>query len=440
MTAATQKVKLTKKAVDAAEPRDVRYCVWDAELKGFGLQVERRRVDRPDAAKSYLLRYRLPGAGRGVDKGYLRLGRHGQVTADQAREQAKIALGQIAAGIDPALERAKAREAEAARNIRSMTLEDLGKLFIEEAIIPRRKPTTAKSYEAILRVHFNPHLGKRPAVELTRIEVTALHAKLRKQKTTANRVLAVVGSMYSFAARRGLVPEGFNPTRGIEKYKEQGRERYLTTDELKRLGQALTEAETIGVPWMLNPISPKSKHTPHNTRTLVDAAAVAALRLLIFTGARLREILHLKWEYVDLGRGLLLLPDSKTGKKAIVLNEAAAGVIRALMPSEGTVARQAYVIPGEVDGQPRTDLKRPWAAITRQADLANLRIHDLRHTFASIGAGASLGLPIVGKLLGHSQPQTTARYAHLDADPLRRAANIIGDQLTAAMTGVSAAK
>jgi integrase len=241
--------------------------------------------------------------------------------------------------------------------------------------------------------------------------------------------------MYSFAAKRGIVPEGANPTRGIEKFKEVGCERYLTNDELKRLGQTLTEAETVGIPWVLDASNPKFKHTPKNDqRTLVDGHAVAALRLLTFTGARLREILHLRWEHVDLDRGLLLLPDSKTGKKTIVLNAAAEGVIRTLLATDRPPERQALVIPGDVDGQPRADLKRPWIAIKRHAGLEDLRIHDLRHTFASIGAGASLGLPIVGKLLGHSQPSTTARYAHLDADPLRRAANVIGDQLSAALT------
>jgi integrase len=240
-------------------------------------------------------------------------------TPTAARRRTKIALGQVAAGRDPALERAKAREAEAAKQIKPMTIEELGKLFLDEAITPRRKPATASSYETLLRVHFYPQFDKRPAVELTRIEIRAHHARMKNQRTTANRVLAVVGSMYSFAARQGIVPEGFNPSRGIEKYKEQGRERYLKDHELKRLGQTLIDAETVGIPWVLNALTTKAKHRPLLTRSLVDRHAVAALRLLIFTGARLREILNLRWERVDLDRGLLLLLDSKTGKKTIVL-------------------------------------------------------------------------------------------------------------------------
>ena len=149
----------------------------------------------------------------------------------------------------------------------------------------------------------------------------------------------------------------------------------------------------------------------------------------MFTGARLQEILTLQWSYIDFERGLINLPDSKTGRKTIVMS---AATIDLLSDRE---RRGAFVIPGADVGRSRSGLKKPWRAIQRHAGLEGVRIHDLRHTFASIGAGASLGLPIVGKLLGHSQPATTARYAHLDADPLRRASNVIGDHLTAALAG-----
>ena len=249
--------------------------------------------------------------------------------------------------------------------------------------------------------------------------------------------------MHSFASKRKLV-EAMNPAKGIEKYREEGRERYLTGDELQRLGGALVEAETAGIPWVIDATNPNSKHTPKlwkGQRELLDPFAVAAIRLLLFTGARLREILHLKWEHIDLERGLLFLPDSKTGKKTIVLNGPSVTVIEALAVKSKAergnrpIDRTTFVIRGLRDDRPRADLKKPWAAIRRHAQLDGVRLHDLRHTFASIGAGASLGLPVVGRLLGHSQPQTTARYAHLDADPLRLAANIIGDHLSAALSG-----
>jgi integrase len=190
-------------------------------------------------------------------------------------------------------------------------------------------------------------------------------------------------------------------------------------------------AETLGLPWNVNEAKPKSKHAAkeENRRTVADPFAVAAIRLLIFTGARLREILHARWQDVDLERGIIYLQDSKTGKKPLYVSAAAMDVLAKLSQVEGN----PYVIPGDREGAPRVDLKRPWASITKAAKLDGLRLHDLRHSFASVGAGASMGLPIIGRLLGHSQPQTTARYSHLHADPLRRAADTIGATISAAM-------
>jgi integrase len=178
-------------------------------------------------------------------------------------------------------------------------------------------------------------------------------------------------------------------------------------------------------------MNPKAKHAPkaENRRVKLDPFAVAAIRLLILTGARLREILHAKWENVDFERSILFLPDSKTGRKPVYLSAAALDVLSSLP----RIAGNPHIIAGAKDGAPRADLKKPWAALRRVAGLEGVRIHDLRHSFASVGAGASLGLPIIGKLLGHTQAATTHRYAHLDADPMRRAAETIGATISAAM-------
>jgi integrase len=236
--------------------------------------------------------------------------------------------------------------------------------------------------------------------------------------------------MFSWASEHGLLPEGFNPASRVEKYLEDRRERYLSADELERLGTAIREAETVGLPWEPDP-KKKTKHAPKadSRQVKVSPGAAAAIRLLLLTGARLREILHLRWEHVDLERGLLLLPDSKTGRKTIVLNAPA------LLILQGLSRTSRYVIPGEDPERPRSDLKRPWAAVSARAGLKGVRIHDLRHTHASFGAGSGLGLPILGKLLGHTQSATTARYAHLDADPLRRASDKIGGAIAAALEG-----
>jgi integrase len=176
---------------------------------------------------------------------------------------------------------------------------------------------------------------------------------------------------------------------------------------------------------------PKSKNLPKakNLFTKIGPFAAAAIQLLLFTGCRLREILHLKWEQVDLERGLLFLPDSKTGRKTIILNAPALAVLTKLERVG------SYVIPGDDLEKPRADLKRPWEAVSKRAGLYGVRLHDLRHTYASFGAGGGLGLPIIGKLLGHTQASTTQRYAHLDNDPLRRASEQIGGTIAAALEG-----
>src|SRR5262249_34071323 len=187
-----------------------------------------------------------------------------------------------------------------------------------------------------------------------------------------------------------------------------------------------------GLKWNADQPKGTSKPVPNkNQRTIIGPHAAVALRLLLFTGCRLREILHLKWEHVDFERGLLFLPESKTGKKTVVLNAPALAALSTL-PRLG-----AFVVAGDDPERPRTDLKRPWALVTREAGLEGLRIHDLRHSFASFGAGGGLGLPIIGKLLGHTQSATTMRYAHLDNDPLRRASEAIGGRIAAALDGKS---
>lgn len=409
--------RLNKRTVDQAQPGPSRYILWDSDISGFGLRVE------TSGKKTYLVRYRPKGLGRAAPKRFMTVGRHGHLTPDQARAQAQIILGAVAAGEDPA---AKVAAAKAA-----MIIKDAVDLFLKEHVNPKRKERTAEEYASALRRHVIPEIGNRPAEKVTRTDLLKLHNKMKDSPIQANRTLSVVSSLYTFLSKRGVVPEGYNPVRGIDKYPEQGRERYLTSEELGRLGAALLEAESLGLPWQVDESKPKAKHlaSPENRRTKLEPAAVAALRLLLFTGARLREILNLRWQEVDLERGLAFLPDSKTGRKTLVLSNAALEVLKNLPKSS------IYVIEGAKKDQPRADLKKPWAAIQLRAGLEGVRLHDLRHTFASIGAGASLGLPIVGKLLGHTQPRTTARYAHLDADPLRRAADLIAGQLSGALHG-----
>ena len=429
-------IKITKRVVDQADLSNGRHCLWDSELKGFGIQVE------PTGTKTYIVRYRPKGHGRSGRKQFLKLGRHGSITADEARDLARTVLGEVAKGNDPATVQ-RDRRAEHEGELAAPTLSQLGEKFIAEHVRKLRKKGTIANYEILLRVHITPALGHLRAVAINRSDVNSLHLSMDDTPTSANRVLALISSIYSFASKNGLVLEGYNPARGVEKFAEQSRERFLSVVELARLGSALLEAETIGLPWVIDTTNPKSKHVPKawkGQREFVDPHAVAAIRLLLLTGARLREILDLRWEHVNFERGLLHLADSKTGKKTIVLNEAAIEILGQLRTAANLTqsALKGFVIKGLTDDKPRSDLHRPWRAIRRRAQLEDVRLHDLRHTFASFGAGAGLGLPIVGKLLGHSQPQTTARYAHLDADPQRRASNMIGKQLSDALKGGNA--
>lgn len=304
------------------------------------------------------------------------------------------------------------------------------------------------------------------------MDVARLHERMAKSPSAANRAITLVASIWNWAKDREEAGAGDNPAAKIEHYPEKSRERFLTAEEVGRLGDALRLAETVGIDWTINENNPNAKHAANKKekRTKIDPHAAAAIRLLFLTGARLREILHAKWDHVDWQRGILALPDSKSGRKPIYLSAAALRVLQDIPKLGGN----PYIIAGhgkrksrkKASAKPerntaRADLKNPWAAIVRAAgfietvpvldasgepvrdskgnpvteERATVRIHDLRHSFASVGAGASMGLPLIGKLLGHKHPSTTQRYSHLDTDPLRRAADIIGNQIAAAMEG-----
>ena len=386
-------IKISKRTVDALSLRETAFTVFDDMIKGLGVRVA------PSGTKTFILEYRPGAGGRSVAKRRLTLGRYGAMTAEQAREAALDALARIRLGEDP--------QAEKARQRSSLTV--LGLIDAYRAgHVTKLKPGTQESYGVGL-AKIRAAFGSLKAETLSRAQVAALHTRLSETPYAANRMLSAVRGMFAWAEDHGHVPEGHpNPaSKKIARYREQGRERYLTGDELSRLGDALREAEAAGV----------------------DLYAIAAIRLLALSGARLREILHSRWDQVDRERGVLFLADSKTGRKPVYLSSGA----QAVLSATPRLANNPFIIPGKKDGAPRSDLKKPWAAVTRAAGLDGLRIHDLRHSFASVGAGASLGLPVIGRLLGHTTPSTTARYSHLADDPLRRAVETIGSTIDGAM-------
>jgi len=411
------KGRITKRAVDAFRcppgGKD-RAFLWDDALAGFGLAAF------PSGKKVYVAQFRKDGRSRRVA-----IGEHGRLTPDEARSQAKAILGAVETGADPIGDR------RAARAVR--TFGEVAAEFMAQHVAAKRKERTHQAYEVLLRKHLVPALGSKRITDVRRVDVARMHGRLSDAPGAANRAVSLVSAIWNWAARRDEATFADNPARGIERNREQRSERFLTSEELARLGSALAEGETVGFHYAVDQTNPNAKHAPKadKRRAKLDPFGVAAIRLLILTGARLREILDAQWSQVDLERGVIFLADSKTGRKPIYLSAAAQAVL-ATLPR---IAGNPHIIAGAKDGAPRADLKKPWAAVKRAAGLQGVRLHDLRHSFASFGAGASLGLPIIGKLLGHTQAATTHRYAHLDADPLRRAADTIGATIAAAMAG-----
>lgn len=399
--------KLTRKAIERLLPSSNRYTVFDTDVKGFGLRVF------ASGSMSWIFEYRPGEGGRKQAKRRITIGTAKDFSPEEARSIAERLRAKCKLGQDPQDDKNRQRDAP--------TVEDIAKLFLERHVRPKRSQRTWDHYDYNLHRMVLPKLGGRKAKDILRSDITLLHLDWKHTPSQANRMLATIASMYSYAGKQGLVPDGFNPARGIEKYREELRERYLTVAELQEIGRALRKAESIGVDWVINPQG-QLKHLPKaEQRARICIHAAAALRLLLFTGCRLREILHLTWEEVDLERGMFFLSKSKTGKKTVVLNAPAMMVIQEI-PRIGK-----YVIAGKCAGlfgeKPRSDLKRPWAIICREARLTGVRLHDIRHNFAAFGVVSGMGLPIIGKLLGHTQPATTQRYVHVHSDPLRAASN-----------------
>lgn len=386
---------------------------FDADLTGFGFY---RTVA---GTGTFFAEYRPIAGG---SKKRIKLGRVGTLKANEAREAARKAIAHAGLGRDLAKDRSDERA--------SVTVRSLVSTYIEDYVAANKKASSADFYRIMLNKHIEPRLGSVKAVALTRVEVQRAHGAMTKTaRISANRAMKLLSAAYGWGAKNGYVPEGFNPATGVDLNKEEGRERFLSLDEMGALGEAMRTAETIGFEAVVS----DAKHAPKGQRNKMHPCITGAIRLYMLTGMRLREVLHLRWDEVDLQRGLLFLPDSKTGRKTVVLSMAAVDVL-AELPRVGV-----YVIAGETAGlpgeRPRADLKRPWSTITKHAGLSGLRIQDLRHSFASVGAWSGLGLPIIGKLLGHADAKTTARYAHVDADSSRRAADAIAGQISAALGG-----
>ena len=404
--------KITKRVVDGVGPREATYLVRDTEVKGFVLVVT------PAGAKSYAVDYRA-GSGRGSPKRRLTIGKHGSPwTPETARIEAKRLLAEVAAGRDPVTAQQEERNA--------LTFGELIDLYLAEGA-GHKRASTLKADQGRIEHHLRPLLGRMRADRVGRAEVERMRNAVAAGKTAeaigngenrrpgsiatggkgaAAQSVALVSSIYAFAIGRGLYAD--NPARGVKKAPVRKVERFLSEAEIARLAEALdAEAQQSG-----NPYPP------------------AAIKLLLLTGCRKGEIANLRWEHVDSERECLRLPDSKTGAKVVYLNAPA----RALLQELPRMADNPRVIPGMRADSAGPAIDKVWSRVREAAGLSDVRLHDLRHSFASVGAAGGLSLPIIGALLGHKHAATTARYAHLSADPLRAANDAVGARIAAAMS------
>lgn len=391
------KAKLTKAVIDKLEPAERSYAVRDADIPGFSLRVY------ASGRKAFFYRYRV-GGGRGAQIREPRIGDLGELAPAQARAIAMDWAARVRQGGDPMAER------QAHKDAPKMT--ELLDRYLSDYAGRHKKPASLRNDQRMIEKRLRPALGAKRVCSVTRTEIRALHAGLEDKPYEANRVLALLSKIFSFAADDlEWIERGTHPVKGIRRFPEKKRKRYLSQVELARLGHALAQAEA------------------GELERSVSLYAVAMIRLLIFTGARHSEILTLRWDEVNLERGCIELADSKTGDKEVYLPPPALQLL-ADIPRE---VDNPYVIVGRKPGQHLVNIKDSWSVVRSAAGLDDVRLHDLRHSFASFGARAGMSLPVIGALLGHRETATTARYAHLSDDPLRTAVDEIGTQISEAL-------
>lgn len=418
--------KLTKRSMKPERARGTRAVVWDELQPGFGVRYAR------DGRRTFVARYRVPGLGRKSHQRWVTLGNERELTLDQARKLAKRTLADATSGLDPAAQRRARREAP--------TVRELGATYLGD-VAAHRRPYTAYEYRRLWNKHVAPSLGSKKVAEVTVTEVRKLHRSLQKTPVVANRVRRLVRAFFSFAEREGERPRYSNPAREIQEYREMSRERFLSHDERMRFGEALARAERDGLP-----PAPELRKKPHGEQaarhrpksadvcTPANPYAVAALRVLYFTGCREQEILSLKWSEVDLGSGFLRLVETKTGKSVRPLNAPAREVLATLHPQAGS----PYVFPSpRKSAVPLKEIKRLWYAVRHAAQLDGVRLHDFRHTTASVMAAGGASLLEIGAVLGHKSVNTTKRYAHLVEDRVKAWSERTGQELRAGLDGVS---
>jgi integrase/predicted DNA-binding transcriptional regulator AlpA len=399
-----KRAKLTRRIVEGADLGLGERFIWDSEVSGFGVRI------RPSGRRGYVLQYRFAGRTRRYQ-----IGAHGSPwTVETARDRARILMGQIASGEDPQEAKTGARK--------ELTVAQLCDLYLAEGLATR-KETSVASARSDIENHIKPFLGTKRASLVSRQDVDQLLAavaagktgrtaktgkkrglsRVRGGKGAANSAVVTLSAAMGFAVARGIRHD--NPAFRVRRFPEKKLERFLSPAEIARLGEALAAAEAIGVE---------------------PAAAIAAIRLLILTGCRKNEILTLRRSHVDTHHRCLRLPDSKTGHKVVHIGLPALKVIEAIPKVTGN----PYLLVGHWDVGHFVNLQRPWERIRAAAGLDDVRLHDLRHAFASLGAATGDSLLVIGALLGHRSAKTTHRYAHLAEHPVKEAANRISAEMS----------
>ena len=363
-------LKISKRTVDALAVEGADAVFWDRDLPGFGIRIY------PSGRKVYLVQTRGPKGSRRAT-----LGRHGDITPAQARKRAAEAIDRIKRGEAPFPQPPKPEP----------TVADLAERYLSAHVAVNCKPATAAGYRRTLKLHILPALGAMPIVAVERKHVADLHYRMRNIPTEANSAVKILSRMYALAESWGFRTGGRNPCRFVRGYRERKRERFLTREEYRRLGAALDEAEARG---------------------RMSAQTVAAIRVLMLTGCRRNEILELKWDDVDREVGELRLSDTKTGPRWVPLTPTVAGILDALP----RVPDNPWVFAGRKRGARLSKLNDQWDALRARAGLEDVRLHDLRHSYASRALALGESLTTIGGLLGHTKVQTTARYAHLARD------------------------
>ncbi|MBC2653475.1 tyrosine-type recombinase/integrase [Novosphingobium aerophilum] len=410
---------LTKRTVDAAHSTGKRYHIWDCDLRGFGLRIE------PSGIKTFIAKYRVGGGGRNAPQRIQTIGRYGTLTPEEARRKAKAVLGSVAAGADP--------QGDLSARRREMTMAALIDFYETHGCVVQRgkrigepmKPLTKAYTLARLRHHVIPLLGNRRAKDVTSGDIERFAADVAAGKTAKNekvgprkriivkggpgasrKVVRDLSAVFSFAKRSEIVER--NPVENAAVRKTDGQKtRFLTLEEVSRLGSALDELERDGT----------------------NIKAINIARLWALTGCRRNEIAGLKWDEVDFENGMLVLEDSKTGQSMRPLGAAALTLLKQIERTEDS----EFVFPADSGEGHFQGTKTPWARAIRKAELPGVTPHTLRHTIGSTAISTGEAMALTGAILGHSNPRSTAIYAHIQHEPSRKAANRVSKKIAAAL-------